>query len=400
MMEKRKVLFLIHTLGGGGAEKALVNLVKALPSNRWDITVETVIDTGRYRRELPSYIEYRSMISLPMLSNQEKKNDSGSLLATRSPFKLMLVKAYTLFWRVMPAKLLYRWASGSRHYDNVIAYLEGITTKIVSGCDDSTTHKAAWVHVDLSIQEKAHAVYHSQADELAAYDRFDRIVCVSDYVAETFTAMFGRVSEKVTVCHNILDADEVSELSYLDSQIARRDQDVVNVVSVGRLNWQKGYDRLLEAIASVKSRGVANFHVDIIGTGTAREQLEEQLHGLYLEDNVNFIGYLDNPYPYIAHADLFVAPSRTEGLSTVVAEAIALGCPVLATDCSGMRELLGESNAGLIVPNTVEGIADGLTVLLGNTDELVTLGARAKLAGNPLTASRGVREFEEAVSDR
>ena len=83
-----------------------------------------------------------------------------------------------------------------------------------------------------------------------------------------------------------------------------------------------------------------------------------------LNDCVELTGFIDNPYPLLKKADLFVCSSLTEGFSTVVSEAIFLGTPVLTTDCAGMKDILGDSEFGLIVENNENGLYEGLKQLL------------------------------------
>lgn len=398
---KRKVLFLIHTLGGGGAEKALVNLVKTLPQNEWDITVKTVVNTGKYRSDLPKHVRYKSMISLPVLSAKEREGSSGSLLAHPGRIKILVARLYTKLWRLAPSRMLYAWAIGREKYDVEVSFLEGISTKILARRSNGFAKRIAWVHVDLEEQQKSHAVFSSLQDECRAYETFDCIACVSDSVAEAFSRLFPALKEKVAVCHNILDGKEVSELAKepIDCPDIPVKSDAPLLYSIGRLNWQKGYDRLIEAAAVVRKRGY-DFNIVIAGTGTAFGELSQKIANYGLGNHIFLAGYLDNPYSWLTRADLFVAPSRTEGLSTVVAEALVCGCPVLATDCSGMRELLEDSGAGIIVENSTAGLVQGLEMLLGNYKKYIALKEAAQKCGNPLSASRGLTEFEMLVGQR
>ena len=98
--------------------------------------------------------------------------------------------------------------------------------------------------------------------------------------------------------------------------------------------------------------------------GELYEQLAEQVIDEHLLDSVQLLGFRDNPYPYMAAADLYVCPSYVEGFSTVVSEAVVLETPVVTTDCSGMREILGDSEYGLITRNTEESLFEGLRTML------------------------------------
>lgn len=396
---KKHILFLIHTLGGGGAEKALVNLVKSLPSDKYEIEVKTVIDTGKYRNALPETVTYSTFISLPKLSDKEKEGESGSLLARPSKLKRAIAKIYVLIWRLLPPSLLYRLVV-DKQYDYEVAFLEGISTKIIAGSTNSSAKQIAWVHVDLDIQKKSHAVYLSKGKEQEAYSRFSSIACVSENVKESMNRLFPSLSGKFVVCHNILDDEEIKHLakcSFPKKTFNKSNRMHYEFCAVGRLNWQKGYDRLIKAASRLSSEGFDNFHITIIGTGTAFSDLQSLIWKNKLQEIVDLIGYQDNPYKYISSADLFVAPSRTEGLSTVVAEALALNCPVLATNCSGMHELLDNNQCSMIVDNSEDGIFQGLRYILCNKEILGALKKRAQECGNPLSRDRGLNDFYKVL---
>ena len=137
------------------------------------------------------------------------------------------------------------------------------------------------------------------------------------------------------------------------------------MVTVGRLEPQKGYDRLIKIVDRLRKEKLV-FQLKIIGEGPDRKQLEELIEKYEIQDIVTLLGFQSNPYKYIKASDLFVCSSRSEGLSTVVTEALILGIPVVATDCSGMMELLGDSEYGLVTQNTDESLFEGIKKMLSD----------------------------------
>ena len=121
------------------------------------------------------------------------------------------------------------------------------------------------------------------------------------------------------------------------------------VLAVGRLTDQKAFDVLIRAFSLVrKNRPV---RLLILGEGEERPVLEPMIWQLGLEQDVSLMGFVQNPYPYMARASLFVLPSRWEGLPTVLVEALYLGMPIIATDCpGGSREILRGGQFGRLVP--------------------------------------------------
>ena len=121
------------------------------------------------------------------------------------------------------------------------------------------------------------------------------------------------------------------------------------VLGVGRLTTQKAFSVLIEAFAQVKKSQPARLL--ILGEGEERPMLEALIKQFGLEQDVSLPGFVSNPYPYMAHAALFVLSSKWEGLPTVLVEAMSLRTPVIATDCpSGPQEILGNGQYGRLVP--------------------------------------------------
>jgi glycosyltransferase involved in cell wall biosynthesis len=121
------------------------------------------------------------------------------------------------------------------------------------------------------------------------------------------------------------------------------------ILAVGRLTDQKAFDVLIQAFSHVRENHPA--HLLILGEGENRPALQSLIDRLGLKQDVNLMGFVQNPYPYMAHASSFVLPSRWEGLPTVLVEALYLGTPIVATDCpGGSREILQDGKFGRLVP--------------------------------------------------
>lgn len=355
----KKILFLIHTLGGGGAERVLVDLVNNLDKRNYEITVMTVVDTGIYKEALVPEIKYKTMFKLPGFI--KGKNESGSLLNDISGKRKALIKIYTLFWKYVSPKLIYRYFIKDI-YDYEVAFLEGICAKIIGSSSNPKAKKYVWIHVDLINQRKSGNVFKNLRDEKQTYGRFDKIVCVSEFVREQFMKLFKLEKANVVVKYNPIDEKVIYEKSLAETcdMVTKRK---FTICSIGRLNKQKSYIRLLKVVNELYKNNF-DFDLWIIGEGTDKGNLLEYIKTNHLSDKVFLLGYKKNPYCLLKQADLFVCSSLVEGYSTAVTEAVILGIPVLTTDCSGMREILGNSEYGIIVENSIKGIKDGLEKIL------------------------------------
>lgn len=385
---RKKVLFLIHTLGGGGAEKALVNLVNNLDNRKYDITVMTVVDTGIYKESLKSCIKYRTIIKLP--HRKKNKTNSGSLLNDHSR-KKWLINLYITFWKNAPLRLIHKIFIGNE-YDIEIAFLEGICAKIIANSSNTKSKKYAWIHVDLLRQHKSKNVFSNIADEQKTYNKFDKIICVSNIVKKSFVKLFNQIDpKKVSVKHNIIDSNEILQKSLIPNRLINNK---FTICSVGRLNKQKNYLRLAKCAYRLYHNLNLDFNVWIIGEGTGRKKLEQYIKNHKMEGYFHLLGFRSNPYSIVKKANLFVCSSNAEGYSTSVVEALILGLPVVTTDCAGMKEIFGTSQCGIITKNTTEDLYQGISMVMKNIDLYKRLKNNAIRRGKDFQVANNIKDIE------
>lgn len=366
---KKKVLFLIHTLQIGGAEKVLVDLVNNIDKEKFDVTLMTVIDTGAFRSDLSKDIKYCSIFSNPFKRNKKENDEnnkdlakkSGNLLSGSNKIKLFLAKIYAWFWKKANCEKIYKKHIKEK-YDVEVAFLEGISAKIISASNNKDSKKIAWIHVDLLKERKTEMFFKDLKTEKNTYEKFDKIIAVSKMVKESFIRKYSyKEDDKVIVKYNPINEKTIMEKAIeTPNELVKQK---ITLCTVGRLSHQKGYDRLLRAMKKLKENDI-DVDLWIIGVGAEEENLKKYINKNNL-DNVKLLGYKSNPYSYIKMADIFVSSSRAEGFSTVISEAIILGKVVLATDCAGTKEMLGEDNEyGLVTKNSDEEFYEGLYNIL------------------------------------
>lgn len=346
----KKVLIFIESLAGGGAEKALVNLVKKLDKSKYDITVITVTDGGVYQKDIASVCKYQSFLSV----DNYRKGGLAKLL-----FWLNTKYIYNA-----PAEKVYRRFI-KEQYDVEIAFVEGFATKLISSSNNNESKKIAWVHTDVLNNSYADRSYKSLNEQKDAYRKFDKVVCVSDTVKASFGTKYG--CSNTEVIHNLLDFNEIIDLSKenIDHSVNKR----IQLVTVGRLAEQKGYIRLLDVLSSIHKDGL-DFSLWIIGDGPQRHDLEELITKFGLGEKVILLGFQSNPYKYVTKADAFVCSSYAEGFSTAATESLALGIPVFTVECSGMKELFDGHKYGQIVDNSDVCLQDMLRGIIQNPSQL------------------------------
>ena len=210
----------------------------------------------------------------------------------------------------------------------------------------------------------------------------------TDDVRRSFTEMYGPVVETRTV-YNCYDDAEI--LRKADMQAAETTERTV--VAIGRLTAQKGFDRLLHVWKRLLDEGIC-CKLRILGEGEDRNMLKAIIEESGLDGTVTLCGFQENPYPMLKNAALYVCSSRYEGFSTTVIESLILGAPVVTTDCTGMREILGDSEYGLIADNTEESLYSAVKRMLTEPGLLEHYAKRADARGKDFRRERLVRETE------
>lgn len=180
------------------------------------------------------------------------------------------------------------------------------------------------------------------------YPKADKVICSSRYMKKDLIRNFGIPPEKTTVIPNPVDTVKIRTLCRSDDNPYPPGK--VHLVAVGWLIHQKGFDLLLRSLEyAVKQLPV--FHLTIVGDGPQRESLTNMAEDLGVGKYVSFVGHKDNPFLYMANADLFVSSSRWEGLPNAVLESLACGTPVIAFDCpGGTSEIIHHGKNGWLVP--------------------------------------------------
>lgn len=339
-MHKKKVLFMINSMYGGGAEKIFQTLLNNLSPEKYDITVYSVNQCKIDHKYYPENIKYKYIFC-----GIDESTGQISKIITKIKNKINLSR----YEKDSPETFYKRFIK--EKYDVEIAFIEGYATKIISGSNNKESKKIAWVHIDLMENPWTEVAYHSLEEEKECYRKYDNILGVSEEVVKEFKKRMD-ITDTVSVQYNPVDDVEISQKAQMEK--IEYSSNIKNFVTIGRLVDQKGYDRLLYVVNELKDR--FKFCIRILGEGSDREKLEDYIKKNHLEDYVELLGFQNNPYPYIKAADAFICSSRSEGFSTVATEAMILQKPIFTTDCAGMKELFGGYDCGMICENSEDGL--------------------------------------------
>lgn len=317
--KKRLALFL-PGLYEGGAERIVLNLAKGISERGYSVDLVLARAEGPYMSQIP---------------------DTVRLIDLKAPRVLGSVPALIKYLqREHPTALL------SGMFTNVIALwarrLSGVPCRLVI-----TEHNS----LSSIVKSKNDLRWHLYP-KLAGwfYPWANKIIAVSNDVADDLTRVAKIPRDLIEVVYNPIVTPDLQEKSEAPTEHPWfKDGEPPVILAVGRLTDQKAFDVLIRAFSYVRKDHPARLL--ILGEGENRPTLQSLIGQLELEQDVSLMGFVQNPYPYMAHASLFVLPSRWEGLPTVLVEALYLGMPIVATDCpGGSREILQDGKFGRLVP--------------------------------------------------
>ncbi|MBO4981514.1 MAG: glycosyltransferase [Lachnospiraceae bacterium] len=380
----KKILIVINTLGHAGAEAALLELLRRLDPKEYEVFLYVIMGQGEMVHELPEHVKLlnRHYSDTSVLSREGKGHMTGQVLKAMVrrgtvirllPYLVKNLSAMTKKRQLMVDKLLWRVLSdgGQRlkeHYDLAVAYLEGGSTYYVADHVDADK-KAAFLHVDYS------RAGYTRALDKDCYLGYDKVFTVSDEVKDSFLKVYPECQQKTEVFHNLLDQEKIRRKAKEPGGFAD-DYQGVRLLSVGRLTDQKAYPVSIEAMKLLKEKGVqARWYV--LGEGNQRGLLEEKIRALGLEEDFLLLGAKENPYPYMAQADIYVHASRYEGKSIAIQEAQTLGCAMVVSDCSGNREQVVNGVDGILCRLEPEAVCDSILELLREEEKRRRLGRAA-----------------------
>ena len=395
----KKLLFIINTLGCGGAERAILNLFSALDSNKYEISLFVLTSQGELRRELPENVRLinkkykevsvltkkgRRLLTLSVL----KAGIGKALFLRRAPY---LIKNFFIMLKkgkILLDKLFWRLLSDGapkiqEEYDLAVAYLEGGATYYTAQ-HIKAKKKTAFVHIDY---EKAG---YTRELDLDCYEKFDRIFTVSDEVKEHFLSVYPEYECKTSVFNNILNQERIKKMA--DQGEGFNDGfKGLRILTVGRLTRQKRCDIAIEAMKLIKEKISMPIRWYVLGEGDLRQELEQQIKSAGLENDFILMGVKENPYPYYKGCDFYVHATEFEGKSIALQEAQVFGKPILATDCSGNREQIENGTDGILCELDPGQVCEKLLYMINNPEKCKGYAEKAKQ--KELCNTKGFDEF-------
>ena len=379
---KKKILIRIGSLRHGGAEKVLATFLKNLPKDKYEIDLLLNLYSGKYLSEIPSWVNVIYLNKGEMVTTNRLQD------IPRKAFRVL----YQWIMKRFP-KLLYKCILKGKKYDIEFAGIHGLRDEILQS-PIKTSKKVMWIHNDLRKTE-----FHNYTDEeIRKFFGYDKILVISKHIQKDFENLAKNDDERSRIVriYNPLDTEEVLRKS--QSLTLEKQTSVPTFLSVGTIFPQKGFDRLLKVHRKLLDEGFPH-NIIIIGDGYDFQNIKKLRDELGVQETTEMLGFTDNPYPYFRDADFYVLSSRYEGFPTVLFEAITLKKNIIATDVSGVREMLENGKLGFIVENTEEGIYEGMKKALVQPSDFQAYQDNLKCYEMPFNLENSVRKIMEILDN-
>lgn len=397
MSERKKILFLNYSLHSGGIEKSLVTILSLFDTQNYDADLQLFANEGLFFSRVPQQIR----VLPPLFPKEYRLNIRGAfpaLLLHGHPLLAFcrLLVSFAGLHGTMGERLSRMWRierhfvrPAREHYDAVVAFMEGQPLYYAVEKVDAAV-KIGFIHGDynaMGLNRKFDRPYIAKVDALCT---------VSESCKTALETTFPDQSVKFHVIYNIISSSFLRTMAEKGTGF----EDVysgIRVLSIARLSHQKGLDIAMPAVVGLNHKGL-RLRWYIIGVGPEEESLKRQASELGAGDSVVFLGERGNPYPYVRECDIYLQPSRFEGKSIAVDEAMVLCRPILLTDFSTASDQITSGEDGLIVPMTTEGVEQGLEKL-ARSGELREKYAQA-LSRRDLTNEGEINKLYDLIGGR
>jgi len=356
-MRRIRVVFSIGAMHGGGSERQMLLLLRHLDRQQFEPFLYLVYRSGPLLNQVPADVPVTSFDTRITTSRMY----FPGLMHSRR------VRDYARFLREVHADVSYDRTFLMTLISAAGAQKVGVPNVSTIVTDPETGFAPVAGRFQWFKRRILHRLYNNSAQVLA----------VSDGARDAAIRFYGIRQDRIATFRNGVDVDWIHQeatQAIQDDFWTRQKQlttasRVFRIVTAGRLNQQKGFHLLIDAIADLRQEfQEIEFRLAILGDGPSRSTLEKQISVLNLNETVHLIGFQENPIAWYRSADVFVLPSLVEGMPNVLLEAMACGTPVISSDCrSGPAEILDGGHYGNLVPaGSADEIRDAIAAMLMN----------------------------------
>ena len=351
----KRVLILMDNLEGGGAEKALIELLRSIDYSKYEVTLCLSFYKGVYLMDIPKKIKVIKLFKnentfiFRKIFRYYKKHHNPKLLSFFMLYKIR------------------------KQYDAIISYMEGRPLLLHNFIVRRGRKNISWIHCDLYNYHSSVGNFYEPVSEIECYRKMDNLVFVSHLAMKNFGKVFP-LSVPKSCIYNIVDFDRIRDMAE-QTPITK---EKFTITAIGSLLAVKGFDRLIHIAKRLKDEGYS-FCIQIIGKGDKEQELLNLRDKLGVQDNVVLYGFKSNPYVYLKNSDLFISTSLSESLPYVICEAMVLGIPIVATKTTGSIELLDNGQYGLLVEQNENSIYGGICKMIEDEQMRFEYGKKSKI---------------------
>ena len=378
-MSKTKIAFFINFLRIGGIEKALLNLVKKLPKDKFDITIYVGIKDGGYLEEMSKFANIKQ---IPNFEEKLAYDFRGTAKKYIKKFefiklaKFILQKIKIKSQKIKTNFLTLSLKNLDDEYDVAVAYqvpISAITLYVAEKV--KANKKILWSHCDIASVGKQELY-----DYIKYMKKFDYIVSVSEDTNQHMKDIVPTIADKCIYLDNVIDEDAIKGLSNIDICDMNKKDEEVSILTVARLADGKGYDLAIDVTEKLISNG-HKIKWFAIGEGEERKKLEQKIEEKKLKNYFILLGERKNPYPYFKKCDIYVQPSTYEGVCIARLEAKILNKPIITTNTGGTDKYFKNKVNAIITEYNVEEIYNAIIFLMEekNRDILIQNSKESKL---------------------
>lgn len=364
---RKKIMFFLYSLSGGGAERTVINIINNLNHKKFEVILVLGTDKNNdYINLLNKNIRIRYLNSSKLrycilkLSKYIKEEEPDLIFSTINANNIVVLLARIFSFKSIPT--IVREAN-NRTQSGSVTLINKMITKIL-------------------------------------YNHFtEKVIALSYGVKEDLVKNFRIKENKIDVIYNPIELKEIRKLSNEEVKDVDKKGYEKLLIAVGRLVEQKNFTTLIKAFKRISQQ--INSRLIILGKGPKEEVLKQLTKDLGLENKISFLGFKNNPYKYMRIADVFILSSKWEGFGHVIVEAMVTGTPVISTDCrSGPGEIIKDNYYGRLVPvSNDKKLAETTIELLRDSNEQQKLIKRGYKRIKDFDVKRIVQNYETAFEE-
>ena len=375
---KTKILFRHRSMEMGGVEKVMLSVLKNLDPEKFELTVCLNLNQGELRNEFPKHVR-------KVYLTEGKEDFSKNILIQ----KIQLFQRKKKLDRLRRKPEIVDQHYLSEKYDVEIAMTYNDFESVLHSTNKNSK-KIGWFHSEINLPKLQPLV----PDILKHFPQFDHLIYCSEKIQKIMHEFYPDLYyPEESIIINAVPIEEIKRKA--EEKIDDLSQSPV-FVSIGRLHTRKGYHKLMEAHSQLIKEGIEHT-VFVIGDGEELPNLLAQQKKLNVEKTFIFAGNKMNPYPYLKKADFFIMPSESEAWPLVIAEALILQRPIIATKVGDVETMINDKKTGYLIDYKTDEIYRAMKEFLTNNSLILEIKENLKDIEKNFDNQKIFKEIEEII---